>query len=111
MILRHDFLNLSKAARPRILQLAREGRLVEECFKEFISMVYTGAPQDQVQELRVVFFAGAAELSAMQMYALDPEQKDVTDEDMELMTHILDEIETHHKRIIELANAQPGMRQ
>ena len=41
----HGMLARSKAIRPRVLKLARQGRLVDECFKESQRMVYPAARQ------------------------------------------------------------------
>lgn len=108
MPLHHDFITLSKAVRPRILKLARQGRLVDECFKEFQRKVYPGAPQDQVACMRTCFFAGAAEMFAMQAYASDTDTMDPTDEDLELLSNINAEIERFHQRTIEAAKATPS---
>lgn len=100
MGLRGDMLALSKAVRPKILQLAREGRLVERCFREFQAKVYAGAPPEQIKELRVAFFAGAAELNTMLVYASDTETEDATDEDLALLSGINDEIEKFHRKTV-----------
>lgn len=105
MTLHKDFLALSKAARPGILKLARRRKLIDRCFKEFQREVYPGAPQDQVHELRVAFFAGAAELHAVQLYGAETGSIEPTDEDMELMSGIAEEIEQFHKRTIDATSA------
>lgn len=52
-----DTLVQSEARKP-----ARKGRLIDEVFKNFQRQVYPGAPPGQVHDLRVAFFAGAAEI-------------------------------------------------
>ena len=97
-MLHHDFLNLSKKVRPKILKLARRRKLVDMCFKEFQRAVYPNAPQDQVAALRVSFFAGVAELHAMMTYASNFETDDATEEDLELFSNIMEEVEIFHQR-------------
>ena len=106
MPLRDDFLAMSQAARPRIIKLAERGKLVDECFKEFQRQVFPGAPQDQVAEMRVCFYAGAAELNAMLFYAMDPSHSDPTDQDMQLLDNINGELERFYERIKALAEAK-----
>lgn len=100
MALRTEFLTLSKAARPKILELARRKRLVRASFNEFFNAVYKGAPPNQKRELRRAFFAGAAELLAMQMYAADHETDDATEDDLELFNNIAEEVHTFYEDVM-----------
>ena len=110
MTLHHEFLKLSKEARPRILKLARKRRLVDQCFKEFQRMVYPDAPPDQVAALRVAFFAGVTELNAMMIYAADTDTHDPTDQDLDLFSNIIEEVETFHQRTIDASRADETKR-
>ncbi|MBW8638955.1 hypothetical protein K1W69_17295 [Hoeflea sp. WL0058] len=95
---------LGDALRPKIFKLAERRKLVDECFKEFQRMVYPGAPQDQVAALRIAFFAGAAELLAMQMYGTQPGLA-VTGKDIEFMYGVTEEVEAFHQRTIDTMQA------
>lgn len=104
MPLHHDLLNASKLAQPKILKMARQQRLVDECFKEFQRLVFPGCPPDQVAALRVAFFAGAAELNACLLFGCDP-GLNPTDDDMTFLTNINEEIDRFHRRTIEAMGA------
>lgn len=86
-------------------QLAHEGRLVEECFTTFQRAVYPGAPEEVVAQMRICFFAGAAEFSAMVMGGTDAGDT-VTPEDELFLDQCLDEIEAHHARTIAAMHAK-----
>lgn len=94
-------------ARPKIRKLARQGRLVDTTFKVFQRAVYPGAPPEQVNALRIAFFAGAQEINALLLASLD-EGNDPTDGDLEFMSHWQDEIERFHKRTIATMRANEG---
>lgn len=99
----------ARIAGPKARKLARQGRLVDETFKLFQRTVYPGAPPEQVAALRVAFFAGAQEIFALCLAALD-EGDDASQGDMDFMSAWVAEIELFHKRTIAAANAQgPGM--
>lgn len=93
--------------RAAICKLARQGRLIDEAFKQFQRAVYPGAPPDQVHEMRTCFYAGAAELQALQFFAADTETNDATDGDLELWANIHNEIERFHQRTLKAAGAHP----
>jgi hypothetical protein len=82
--------------------------LVDSCFKEFAERVFPGAPPQQVAALRTAFFAGAAELNAMLMYAADTSTDDATDEDVTLLNNVTEEIELFHSRTIATSKAPEG---
>lgn len=88
-----------KMVRSELRKLARKGRLVDECFKVFQRAVFPSAPPDQVSAMRICFFAGAAEIHAMVMAALD-DGRDETDGDMEFMSQWVEEIEQFHRRTL-----------
>jgi hypothetical protein len=92
----------------KIRKLAREGRLIDEAFNIFQRKVFTGAPESQVEAMRICFFAGAAELHALMMASLD-EGVSETDDDMTFMTQWVDELEAFHLKVI-AADAAKGMR-
>ena len=83
--------------RAEIIRLARHGKLVEVAFKTFQQAVFPGADKTDVQLMRTCFFAGAAEIWALQMYGLDPDQEP-TAEDEWLMGAWAAEVEEFHAR-------------
>lgn len=97
-----------RMARNTARKLAAEGRLVEECFATFQRAVYPGAPHDVAAQMRICFFAGAAEFSAMLMAGTD-DGDDISAEDEALLEQCLDEIETHQQRTIALMLAKGPM--
>jgi hypothetical protein len=82
--------------------------LIDECFKEFQRRVYPDAGPDQIREMRVCFFAGAAELFAVMNAGLDDGLAE-TDGDLDYMQHWVDELEAFHKRTIATMMAQGRM--
>lgn len=88
-----------KMIRAEIRKLARQGRLIDECFKVFQRAVYPDAPPDQVREMRVCFFAGAAEIYALMNAGLDDGLSE-TDGDLVFMSQWVEEIERFHARTI-----------
>lgn len=110
MTLHKAFIEKSKAVRPSILKLARRYKLIDQCFKEFQREVFPGAGQDQVAAMRTCFFAGVAELHAVQMYAADTSTMEPTEDDLELYSNIMEEVELFHKRTIDAARADTSSR-
>lgn len=97
--------------RATLRKLARQGRLIDECFKEFQRAVYPGAAPDQVAALRTAFFAGAAEVWAVMNAAVDDGDPDeISTEEGAFMQGWVDEIERFHERTIATMRAQ-GPRQ
>lgn len=96
--------------RTRLRKLARQGRLIDEAFKHYQRAVYPGAPPDQVHELRTTFYAGAAELIALIAVAADDTPEDQISAEEEAMTFAaFNEVETFHRRTVDLAmNAPKG---
>lgn len=94
-------------ARPKVLRLARQGRLVDTAFRVFCDAVYPGAPPDQRAALRIAFFAGAQELHALQMLAASGGDE-VTEGDFELYGQIAEEIEQFHRRTMQAMSARAG---
>ncbi|MEQ8292517.1 MAG: hypothetical protein RIA08_09945 [Roseovarius sp.] len=93
--------------RPKLVKLARQGKLIDTAFKCFQRYVYPGAQPDQVAVMRTCFFAGAAELWAMQMAAAD-EGDDVTDGDEQFLADFVNEIERFHQRTLQTMTANPA---
>jgi hypothetical protein len=89
----------NQMARPHVRKLARQGRLVDEAFKIFQRAVFSDAPPDQVAVMRTCFYAGAAELWALQLAALD-DGDDVSDAEADFTAAWVAEIETFHARTI-----------
>ena len=104
--LHKDFLSLSKVVRPKILKMAKERRLIGQCFDEFQSVVYPDAPAFQIEIMRTCFFAGVAELNAAWLYAADTETGGATDDDLALLTGINEEVEAFHTMTIAAASAK-----
>lgn len=92
-----------QAVRSHLRRLARQGRLVDTAFRFFCEAVYPGAPPDQIRELRVAFFAGAAELHALIISGLD---EDETEADLDFMNGWAREITGFHERTLAAALAE-----
>ena len=93
--------------RPKLIKLARQGKLIDTAFKCFQRFAYPGAPPDQVAVMRTCFFAGAAELWAMTI-AVAEEGDDVTDSDEQFVANFVDEIERFHERTLQTMTADPA---
>ncbi|MCB1401275.1 MAG: hypothetical protein KDJ82_16275 [Rhodobacteraceae bacterium] len=91
-------------ARQKARKLARQGRLVDETFKIVQRTIWPDAPPDQVSALRTAFFAGAGEVYALMMAALD-EGDDASAGDMEFVEGWTQEIERFHARTIAASKA------
>ena len=87
------------AVRSHLRRLARQGRLVDTAFRAFREAVYPGAPPDQVRELRVAFFAGAAEVHAFVMSGLDEGDAE-TQADLDFMNGWAREVTEFHERTL-----------
>lgn len=96
---------LSQVVRPQAIKLARQGCLVDECFKVFQRATFPGATPDQVHAMRTCFFAGAAELLSLMTFSIDPATDDVTEADQDLFGSIAGEIERFHERTMKAATA------
>lgn len=92
------------AVRSQIRKLARQGRLVDTAFRAFREMAYPGASDDQIHALRVAFFAGAAEIYAIMMAALDDGVAE-TDDDLAFMGQWVREITEFHERTLATTDA------
>lgn len=101
---RYGMSSTAQMTRRMVRKLARRGKLIDEAFKVFQRAVYPGAPPDQIREMRVCFFAGAAEIFALQQASLD-EGNEPTDEDMEFMSQWVAELEEFHQRTIQTMGA------
>ncbi len=97
--------SIEKIVRPKIRKLARRGKLIDECFKVFVAHVYPGAGPDQMREMRVCFFAGAAELFAIMNAGLD-DGLDETDGDLRFMEQWVNELEVFHQKTMATMSAQ-----
>lgn len=91
--------SVDKMIKAHALSLARKGKLVDECFKIFQRAVFPTAPPEVVHGMRTCFFAGAAEIYALMMHALD-EGEDVTGADVAFMDAWVDEITRFHERTV-----------
>jgi hypothetical protein len=98
---------LARAIRPQIFKLARQGRAVDAAFKVTRAALYPEASPSEIAAMRVMFFAGAAELVSLQLYGVT-EGDDVTEQDEMLYTQLMDEIERHHGGTIALALMRYG---
>jgi hypothetical protein len=73
-------------------KLADEGRLVEAGWLSFrASVVAAQAPEDQLREMRIAFFAGAQHLFGSIMTILDPDDEP-TAADLKRLDDINDEL-------------------
>lgn len=90
--------------RNHLLKLAREGRIVETAFDTFHKAAFAGAGPDQINLMRICFFAGAAELHTVMLTALDAGD-DVSGSDMAFTASWVREIESFHERTIAAATA------
>jgi len=88
--------SIDKMTRDRLRKMARRGKLIDECFKVFAAHVYPSAGPDQTREMRVCFFAGAAELFAVMNAGLDDGISE-TDGDLVFMQQWVDELEKFHR--------------
>ncbi|MGB0928877.1 MAG: hypothetical protein ACPGVA_16815 [Pikeienuella sp.] len=90
---------LARIAGPKIRKLARQGKLIDQAFKEFRTAAFPNATQDQIHLMRVCFFAGSAEVHALTMYGLE-EGSEPTDADYQFMSDWVAEVELFHERTI-----------
>jgi hypothetical protein len=95
---------VDKMVRSHVRKMARQGRLIDECFKTFQRLCYPDAPPDQVATMRVCFFAGAAELNAVLLAGLDDGSGE-TAGDMAFMSQWQEELERFHERTIKAMTA------
>ena len=98
---------LARAVRPEIKRLARKGKVVDTAFKTVRKALYPDATPEQIAAMRVMFFAGAAELSALQMYGVS-EGDESNPEDDALLACFMEEIERRHGGTIQLALVRHG---
>lgn len=104
-----QFLRIHNIAQPKLLELARQGRVLEFSFQAFAGRVYPCAPASQLRELKIAFFAGAQEFLSCQMMASDLNDG-VTDQDESFFNACAKEIETFHRRTIERLEAEDAKR-
>ena len=98
---------LAAAVRPQILKLARQGKMIDEAFKVTRKGLYPDATPEQIAMMRTMFFAGAGELMALQMYGVS-EGDEITAQDDLLYAAIGEEIEQRHSQAIQLAFTKFG---
>lgn len=96
-----------QAVQSHLRKLARQGRLIDTAFRYFREAVYPGAPPDQIRELRVAFFAGAAEAHALTMAGLD-ENDDPSEAELDFMSNWVREVTEFHERTLATALAPKG---
>lgn len=98
------FEELHRKTNGQILKKARQGKLVDDAFKEFSRRVYPGALQQQVEIMRICFFAGATELHALLEFGSDITD-DVSEADLEFWSNVVGEIERFHRKTIAASEA------
>lgn len=103
----HTHSQLEGMMKREIRRLARQGKLVDHCFKEFSHSVFPGATQAQTYVMRVCFFAGIAEMLAVMNMGLDPEIEEM-EADLEFMSSWVQEVEQFHSRTYQAWGAQKG---
>ena len=102
--------SIDKMTRNKLRKLARRGKLIDECFVVFAAHVYPNAPADQLREMRVCFFAGAAELFAVMNAGLDDGISE-TDGDLKFMEQWVDELEAFHRKTMATMSASTATQQ
>lgn len=93
---------LARAVRPEIHKLAKRGKAVDKAFKVTRAALYPDASGEQIAMMRVMFFAGAAELMALQTYGVS-EGDHITDADQMMFNSFMEEVERRHGGTIQLA--------
>ena len=89
--------SVQEAARKLSEGLADAGKIIEGGFAGFSMMVIPkDAPQIQIQEMRMAFFAGAQHLFASIMAVMDSD-RDPTERDLHRMSLIHQELEAFSK--------------
>ncbi|WP_010137345.1 hypothetical protein [Oceanicola sp. S124] len=99
--------SIDQMTRDRIRKMARRGRLIDECFKVFTASAYPNASPDQLREMRICFFAGAAELFAVMTAGLDDGISE-TDGDLIFMQQWVDELEAFHRKTVAAMTTAPS---
>ena len=96
-----DFKRLAELTGPKLRKLSRQKRLIRHCFKAFREKVYPGAPPDQIRELKVSFYAGAAELFNVMLagYELDGTDEP-TETDMDYIAGISEELDDFYRKVV-----------
>lgn len=80
-------------------KLADEGKLIEAGFEVLNQLIIpSGAPQAQVDDMRLAYMAGAQHLWASMMTSLDPGE-DETSADLVRMTNIQAELDTWQQSV------------
>ena len=79
---------MGEAKRKREAGPPENPRHLEKTFRGMVAMVWPGAPEEQVRELRVAFFGGAAALFGAMWMKSDMTQDEPTDADMQMMEHL-----------------------
>lgn len=100
MPLSESFLRVQELTRPRLMKLARRRKLIDTAFKLFQRKVYPDAQDHQITEMRICFFAGAAEYYAVLMYAMDSSSEIETEADLDFMAGVVEEIEAFHEKTV-----------
>ena len=91
--------DIDQYARERMRVLAREARLIDECFTQFQLATYPTAKPIVSEALRRSFFAGAAALSAL-LQANLAEDDDFTEAETDLLVKWIDEVTAFHEHTI-----------
>ena len=96
-----DFRRLAELTGPKLRKLSRQRRLIRHCFKAFRQKVYPHAPPHQIRELKVSFYAGAAELFNVILagYELDGSDEP-TEQDMAHVQGISEELADFYEKVV-----------
>ena len=95
---------LEKMVRSELRQLARERRLMLYAFECFHKQVFPGASPQQIECLRVAFFAGGSELWSVMLAGVD-EADAVSSAEEAMVTSIVEELDTFHRRMLATVQA------
>jgi biotin synthase-like enzyme len=78
-------------------ELVEKGQIIEAGFAGLRAMaIPVDAPQEQIEDMRMAFFAGAQYLFSSILTMLDPEEEP-TEADLEMMSNIHEEMERFGK--------------
>ena len=96
-----DFRRIAELTGPRLRKLSRQKRLIRHCFKAFRQKVYPGASPSQIRELKVSFYAGAAEIFNVILagYELDGSDEP-TEQDMAHVSGIAEELDDFYRKVV-----------
>lgn len=108
MSLQIDLMIMSKEARPRIRKLAGEQKLVDECFNEFQRETFPTATTNQIEALRMCYFAGAETADLALSYAVDAATDEGDEGNLDMWSNARDEIAAYHQNFTGRLPDPPG---